>query len=114
MIGKFHPCPTSASLRPCIFSALLLAYFSASAWPQTQLANVFGTTTDPTGAVITESRVAVSFHRKHWIEAFYTFAHSVDDASSNVSIEAVNEPPDGSGPLQSQGGPRPVGIRYSA
>jgi len=40
--------------------ALLLASFSASAWPQTQLATVFGTITDPTGAVIAEARVTVS------------------------------------------------------
>src|SRR5215472_17160437 len=60
MIGKFHPCPTRASLRPCILLALLLAYLSASAWPQTQLASVFGTITDPTGAVIAEARVTVS------------------------------------------------------
>jgi len=31
-------------------------------------------------------------HNISW-QAFYTFSHSVDDASSNVSIEAVNEPP---------------------
>src|SRR5262245_5711582 len=60
MIGRFHPCPTLASRRPCIVLALLLASFSASAWPQTQLATVFGTITDPTGAIIAESRVTVS------------------------------------------------------
>ena len=31
-------------------------------------------------------------HNISW-QAFYTFSHSIDDASSNVSIEAVNEPP---------------------
>src|SRR5215469_6770306 len=60
MIGKFHPCPTCPSRRPCMLLALLLASFSASAWPQTQLATVFGTITDPTGAVIAEARVTVS------------------------------------------------------
>ena len=60
MIVKFHPCPARASCRPCIFLALLLASFSESAWPQTQLATVFGTITDPTGAVIAEARVTVS------------------------------------------------------
>ena len=60
MIGRFHPCPARASCRPCIFLTLLLASFSAFAWPQTQLATVFGTVTDPTGAVIVEARVTVS------------------------------------------------------
>src|SRR5262249_15051464 len=60
MIGEFRGCPTRAALRRCILLALLLASFSASAWSQTQLGTVFGTITDPTGAVIAESRVAVS------------------------------------------------------
>ena len=60
MIGKFHRCPTSASRRPCILLALLWTAFSASAWPQTQLATVFGTVSDPTGAVISEAQVTVS------------------------------------------------------
>src|SRR5262250_3662390 len=60
MICKFHACPTCVSRKPCILLALLLAPFSASAWPQTQLATVFGTITDPTGAVIAEARVTVS------------------------------------------------------
>lgn len=60
MIGKSHPCPTCASRRPCILLVLLLASFPASAWPQTQLATVFGSITDPTGAVIAEARVTVS------------------------------------------------------
>src|SRR5690242_8318771 len=60
MIGKFPGCPTLPSTGPCTLLALLLAYFSASAWPQTQLATVFGTITDPTGAVIAETRVTVS------------------------------------------------------
>src|SRR4029079_10572667 len=39
-------------------------------------------------------QLSVSQHNSHnlsW-QASYTFTHSVDDASSNVSIEAVNEP----------------------
>src|SRR5215510_1622506 len=60
MIGRFHPCPTRASRRSCIFLALLLASFSASAAPQTQLATVFGTITDPTAAVIPQAQVTVS------------------------------------------------------
>src|SRR5580704_4060482 len=39
-----------ASYRPCILSAALVALFSVAAWPQTQLATVSGTITDPTGA----------------------------------------------------------------
>ena len=60
MIGKFRVCPTRGSRRPCILLALSLAVYSASARPQTQLATVFGTITDPTGAVIAETRVTVS------------------------------------------------------
>src|SRR5262244_1326247 len=59
MIGKFHPCPTRASRRSCIFLALLLALFSTSAWPQTQLASVFGTITDATGAAISGAQVTL-------------------------------------------------------
>ena len=40
--------------------ALSLALYTASAWTQTQLASVFGTVTDPTGAVIVEAHVTVS------------------------------------------------------
>src|SRR5215470_6630081 len=58
MIGRFHPCPALASRGPYMVLVLLLAPFSA--WPQTQLATVFGTITDPTGAVIAEARVTVS------------------------------------------------------
>src|SRR5262249_52516291 len=60
MVGNFHACTKRPSHRPCILLTLSLALFSASAWPQTQLATVFGTITDPTGAVITEVRVTVS------------------------------------------------------
>jgi hypothetical protein len=37
--------------------ALLLALFSARAWPQTQLASVFGTITDASGAVVSGARL---------------------------------------------------------
>src|SRR5215471_2007326 len=60
MIGKFHACPTLASHGSCILLVLLLALYSAAAWPQTQLATVFGTITDRTGAVIPEAQVTVS------------------------------------------------------
>ena len=40
--------------------ALSLVLCSASAWAQSQLATVFGTITDPTGAVIAEAKVTVS------------------------------------------------------
>src|SRR5215471_15837546 len=60
MIGKFHACPTLASHGSCILLVLLLALYSAAAWPQSQLATVFGTITDRTGAVIPEAQVTVS------------------------------------------------------
>jgi hypothetical protein len=41
-------------------------------------------------------------HNISW-QAFYTFSHSVDDASSNVSIEAVNEPPTTQDPFNRKG-----------
>ena len=60
MIGKLHACPKRASHSPHILLALSLVLCSASAWAQTQLATVFGTVTDPTGAVIAEAKVTVS------------------------------------------------------
>src|SRR5215469_15647375 len=59
MIGKFRGCPRRALRRQCILLALSLALYSASVWPQTQLATVFGTITDRTGAVIPEAQVTV-------------------------------------------------------
>ena len=41
-------------------------------------------------------------HNISW-QAFYTFSHSIDDASSNVSIEAVNEPPTTQDPFNRKG-----------
>src|SRR6516164_9869533 len=41
-------------------------------------------------------------HNLSW-QASYTFSHSVDDASSNVSIEAVNEPPTTQDPFNRKG-----------
>src|SRR5262249_40580334 len=60
MIGKFRGYPALPSLSTCILLALSIAYFSGSSWSQTQLATVFGTITDPTGAVIPEARITVS------------------------------------------------------
>ena len=36
--------------RPCATSILLLFVFFAYAWPQTEVASVFGSVTDPSGA----------------------------------------------------------------
>ncbi|HKF05525.1 MAG TPA: hypothetical protein VKB49_24620, partial [Candidatus Sulfotelmatobacter sp.] len=50
-------------------------------------------------------QMSVSNHNAHnfsW-QASYTFSHSVDDASSNVSIEAVNEPPTTQDPFDRKG-----------
>ncbi|MBV8051266.1 MAG: hypothetical protein JOZ80_08770, partial [Acidobacteriaceae bacterium] len=41
-------------------------------------------------------------HNISW-QAFYTFSHSIDDASSNISIEAVNEPPTTQDPFNRKG-----------
>jgi Carboxypeptidase regulatory-like domain len=60
MLDGFHAFPKRAPHRQCILLALSLALYLASAWPQTQLATVFGTITDSTGAVITEAQVTVS------------------------------------------------------
>jgi hypothetical protein len=57
---RVHACAQPALRRQCILLALSLALYSASAWPQTQLATVFGSVTDPTGAVISEAQVTVS------------------------------------------------------
>jgi hypothetical protein len=56
MIGNVPKC---AAYRPCILVALALAIFSACAWPQTQLATVFGIITDPSGAVIPSAYVTI-------------------------------------------------------
>jgi len=50
-------------------------------------------------------QLSVSKHGSHnlsW-QASYTFSHSVDDASSNVSIEAVNEPATTQNPFNRKG-----------
>jgi hypothetical protein len=41
-------------------------------------------------------------HNVLW-QAFYTFSHSIDDASSNTDIEAVNEPPTTQNPFNRKG-----------
>ena len=45
--------------RPRVMLILLLIVFSAYAWPQTEVATVFGTVTDSTGAVITGAQVTI-------------------------------------------------------
>ena len=60
MLDSFHGSPKHGSHRPCILLALSLVLYSVSALAQTQLATVFGTITDSTGAVITETQVTVS------------------------------------------------------
>src|SRR5262244_2746226 len=55
MIG----CVNCASYRLCILLGLLLTLFSVHAWPQTQLAAVFGTITDPSGAVVPGAQVTI-------------------------------------------------------
>jgi len=50
-------------------------------------------------------QLSVSQHNAHHLswQAFYTLSHSIDDASSNVSIEAVNEPPTTQDPFNRKG-----------
>src|SRR5215472_8711458 len=60
MLGSLCTFSKHGSQRWSIFLILLLAFYSPSAWPQTQLATVFGAVTDPTGAVIAEAQVTVS------------------------------------------------------
>lgn len=58
MIGNVLA-PTKCLSRAFLLVALSLALFSPCAWPQTQLATVFGTITDPTGAVIPKARITI-------------------------------------------------------
>ena len=50
-------------------------------------------------------QLSVSQHHGHNIswQAFYTFSHSIDDASSNFSIDAVNEPATTQDPFSRKG-----------
>src|SRR5215813_3227934 len=47
------------SYRPWILLAISLALFSVCAWSQTQLATVFGTITDQSGAVVPGAQVTI-------------------------------------------------------
>ena len=60
MLGSLHAYSLHGSHRQYILFALSLAVYSAPVGAQTQLATVFGTITDSTGAVITEAYVTVS------------------------------------------------------
>ncbi len=59
MIGNVLAVTKSASYRARILLAASLTLFPVCAWPQTQLATVFGTITDPSGAVIPEAHVTI-------------------------------------------------------
>ncbi len=50
---------TKCVSRACLLLALSLALFSACAWPQTQLATVFGTIMDASGAVISGAQITI-------------------------------------------------------
>src|SRR5262252_4555454 len=60
MLGSLHAFSLHGSHRAYILFALSLAVYSAPACAQTQLATIFGTITDSTGAVITKAQVTVS------------------------------------------------------
>jgi Carboxypeptidase regulatory-like domain/TonB dependent receptor len=59
MIGNIFSDLKCTPFGRCVLLALTLAVFSACAWPQTQLATVFGTITDPSGAVVPAAQVAI-------------------------------------------------------
>jgi hypothetical protein len=60
MIPSVPPSRKSASHRRYLLFAISVALVSTWGWSQTQLGTVFGTITDPTGAVITGAQVTVS------------------------------------------------------
>lgn len=60
MIASVPPSRKSVSNRPYLLFALSVALISTCGWSQTQLGTVFGTVTDPTGAVIRGANVTVS------------------------------------------------------
>jgi hypothetical protein len=60
MIAPVPPSTKSASHTTRLLFALSLVWVSTCGWSQTQLGTVFGTITDPTGAVITGAQVTVS------------------------------------------------------
>jgi len=60
MIPSVPPSRQSASHRRYLLFAISVALVSTWGWSQTQLGTVFGTITDPTGAVITGAQVTVS------------------------------------------------------
>ena len=59
MIGRALPGTKWGSHSPCVLLVLLLVSFSVGAWSQTQLATVFGTINDPSGAVIPSAQVTI-------------------------------------------------------
>jgi hypothetical protein len=59
MIGNVLACTKCTCYRPGAISILLLFVFPAYAWPQTVVATVFGTVTDPSGAVIAGAQVTI-------------------------------------------------------
>jgi len=59
MIGSVLSSPKCGSYRTCILLVLSLASFSVCAWSQSQLATVYGTINDPSGAVIPGAQVTI-------------------------------------------------------
>src|SRR5215472_334386 len=58
MVGNLSAATNRVSTA-CILLALSLALLSSGAWPQTQLATVFGTITDGTGAAVPGAQLTV-------------------------------------------------------
>jgi hypothetical protein len=57
-LGYRHVCAFFSS-RACLCLVLLFTLHPASAWPQTEVATIFGTVTDPSGAVIPGAQVTI-------------------------------------------------------
>ena len=54
---RIFPETTKCMSTACLLLSLFLASFSARAWPQTQLASVFGTITDASAAVVSDAHL---------------------------------------------------------
>src|SRR4030095_13066045 len=54
---RIFPEATKCISSACLLLSLFMVSFSARAWPQTQLASVFGTITDASGAVVSDAHL---------------------------------------------------------
>src|ERR1700741_2709867 len=54
---RIFPEATKCISTACLLLSLVLDSYSARAWPQTQLASVFGTISDASGAVVSDAHL---------------------------------------------------------